>query len=82
MQNIQGVAFYDFGSIKINKTPFGAAGNNHKALSGAGFGVNAGVGQVQIKASLAWRTSGGPPVSIPASAVKSTTLLLQAGLQF
>ena len=82
MPKVQGVLFYDFGSVKINKTPFGAAGNNHKALSGAGFGVNAGVGQVQIKASLAWRTRGGQPTSIPAAAVKSPTVWVQASVAF
>ncbi|MBC7436124.1 MAG: BamA/TamA family outer membrane protein, partial [Bdellovibrionales bacterium] len=79
--NVQGSVFYDFGSVKINKTPF-AATPNSKHLAGAGFGATAAWDKLQVKASLAWRTSGGIPVSIPKSAVKSPTLWLQAGVEF
>ncbi|MBC7378793.1 MAG: ShlB/FhaC/HecB family hemolysin secretion/activation protein [Burkholderiaceae bacterium] len=80
-QSVQGSVFYDFGSVKINKTPFAATANTRR-LAGAGFGATAAWDKVQVKASLAWRTSGGAPVSIPASAVKSPTLWLQAGVEF
>jgi hemolysin activation/secretion protein len=80
-QSVQGSVFYDFGSVKINKTPFAATANTRR-LAGAGFGATAVWDKVQVKASLAWRTSGGAPVSIPASAVKSPTLWLQAGVEF
>ena len=80
-EHMQGTVFYDFDAVTVNKTPFAAIAND-KRLAGAGLGLNANWDKAQFKASLAWRTSGGPPVSIPASAVKSTTLLLQAGLQF
>ena len=82
MQNIQGVAFYDFGTVKTNKTPFGAAANNNKTLAGAGFGVNASVSKVQLKASVAWRLSPDAPLAIPASAIRSATLWLQASVGF
>lgn len=79
---VQGVLFYDFGSVKVNKTPFGAAANNSKTLSGAGFGVNASINKVQLKASVAWRLSPDLPLSLPANAIKSATLWLQAQVGF
>ena len=83
LQNIQGVVFYDFGTVKINKNPFGAAGtSNNKTLAGAGFGINASISTVQLKASVAWRLSPDAPLSIPASAIKSATLWLQASVGF
>lgn len=81
--NIQGTLFYDFGSItRINKTPFGAAAANSRNLSGAGFGVNATFGKVLFRSALAWRVDGGLPTSLPASQVRTPTLLLQATLAF
>jgi hemolysin activation/secretion protein len=80
-QSVQGSVFYDFGSVRVNKTPFAATANN-RHLAGAGFGASAVWNKVQGKASLAWRTSGGAPVSIPASAAKSPTLWLQASVEF
>lgn len=81
--NIQGTLFYDFGSItKINKTPFGAAAANSRNLSGAGFGVNANFGKVLVRSALAWRVDGGLPTSLPASQVRTPTLLLQATIAF
>ena len=83
LQNVQGVLFYDFGTVKINKNPFGAAGtSNNKTLAGAGFGINASISTVQLKASVAWRLSPDAPLSIPASAIKSATLWLQASVGF
>ncbi|MGC1174187.1 ShlB/FhaC/HecB family hemolysin secretion/activation protein [Polaromonas sp.] len=79
----QGLLFYDMGEVKINKRAFGAPGNaNKRALAGAGLGLNANVGAVQLKASLAWRTQGGQPTSIPASVAKSPTLWVQAVVAF
>jgi hemolysin activation/secretion protein len=81
--NVQGTLFYDFGSItKINKSPFGAAASNSRNLSGVGIGLNASVDKISLRAALAWRTDGGLPTSLPASAVKTPTLLLQASLAF
>jgi hemolysin activation/secretion protein len=79
----QGTLFYDWGEVRINKRPFGAPGNaNKRALAGAGLGVNASIAAVQLKASLAWRTQGGQPTSIPAAVVKSPTLWVQAVVAF
>jgi hemolysin activation/secretion protein len=81
--NWQSTLFYDFGSItKINKTPFGAAASNGKNLGGAGFGVNASFGKAQIRTALAWRTDGSLPASLPANAVKTPTLMVQASIGF
>jgi hemolysin activation/secretion protein len=77
---VQGVIFYDFGSVTINKNPFGPAVSNNRHLAGAGFGINAAFKAVQLRASLAWRTSGGLPTSVPASAAKHPTLWLQAAM--
>ncbi|MCY1165783.1 Heme/hemopexin transporter protein HuxB [compost metagenome] len=82
MPNLQGTLFYDFGSIKINKNPFGAPASNSRNLSGVGLGLNASFDKVQLRAAVAWRTHGGGPTSLPASAVKTPTLLLQAILAF
>ncbi len=79
----QGMLFYDIGEVKVNKRPFGAPTNaNKRSLAGAGVGLNAKVGAVQFKASLAWRTQGGQPTSIPTAVVKSPTLWVQAVVAF
>jgi len=79
----QGTLFYDLGEVTINKRPFGAPTSpNKRALAGAGVGVNASIAAVQLKASLAWRTHGGQPTSIPASTAKTPTLWVQAVVAF
>ena len=83
--NLQGIAFYDWGSVKTNKNPFGvaaASNSNNKSLGGAGFGLNASYSNFQLKAALAWRTRGGLPTSVPATAAKRPTLLLLAQVAF
>ena len=81
--NLQGIAFYDWGSIKVNKNPFGAAAaSNNRSLGGAGVGLNASFDKVQLKAALAWRTRGGLPTSVPATAAKRPTLLVLAQVAF
>ena len=76
-------AFYDAGTVKTNKNPFGqAATPNSKNLGGAGLGLNASFSKVQLKAALAWRTRGGAPVSVPVGAAKSPVLLVAATVGF
>ncbi len=82
MTGLQGSVFYDTGSVKINHTPFGPPQTNTRTLSGAGVGVNAFLANVQIKASLAWRTYGGAPTSIPEWSSRGPTAWLQASLGF
>jgi hemolysin activation/secretion protein len=79
--SVQGVLFYDFGSVKINKTPFVVTAND-RHLAGAGLGVNASWAKLQLKTSLAWRKSGGAPLSVPASTHNSPTLSMQAAMPF
>ncbi len=79
--NLQGVAFYDAGSVKISHDQF-AAGANSRNIAGAGFGVNTHVAGLQMKAYAAWRTSGGPAISEPVSADRNPRLWLQASKQF
>ena len=80
LPGVQGALFYDWGSIKVNKNPYGAAASNSRTLAGAGFGLNASVDKFDIRVSLAWRTHGGLPTSIPASAARSPTLGIQLSL--
>lgn len=82
--NLQATVFYDWGSVQTNKSPFGdaAAGSNSRSLAGAGLGLNANFSQFELKAALAWRTRGGLPTSVPASAAKRPTLLLLAQVAF
>lgn len=82
MPNVQATVFYDWGKITINRNPFGAPASNSRNLAGVGVGVNASLGPVQLRSSLAWRTDGGLPTSIPASAAKRPTLWLQASMPF
>lgn len=78
----QCILFYDTGSVTINHSPFGPAAPNTRNLSGAGFGANVMLVGLQIKASLAWRTGGGQPTSIPAGAVNTPNFWLQVGKVF
>ncbi len=80
-QSVQGVLFYDAGAVDINRNPF-AAGENTRKLSGAGVGANAMLAGVQIKAYLAWRTSGGQPTAEPATVKRNPRLWLQLSKQF
>ena len=82
MANVQATLFYDWGSVTINRKPFGPAASNSRNLAGVGVGVNASLGPVQLRSSLAWRTDGGLPTSIPASSAKRPTLWLQAAVAF
>lgn len=79
---LQGVMFYDAGSVSINRNPFVAGADNNRNISGAGVGVNATLAAVQIKTCLAWRTSGGQPTSEPATLNRNPRLWLQASKQF
>ena len=80
-QSVQGVLFYDAGSVNINRHSF-AAGANTRNLSGAGIGANAKLAAVQIKAYLAWRTGGGLPTSEPVTSNRNPRLWVQASMQF
>lgn len=79
--NLQGIVFYDAGSVAVNCKPF-AASENKRAISGAGFGANANFAGMQIKAHMAWRTSGGQPTSEPAAPSRNPRLWVQASKQF
>jgi hemolysin activation/secretion protein len=78
---LQGVMFYDAGSVKINKFQY-TAGDNTRHIAGAGVGANANLAGGQIKASLAWRTSSSLPNSEPPTLKRNPRLWLQAGWQF
>lgn len=80
-QGMQGVMFYDAGSIVINHNPY-LPSPNTRILSGGGLGVNAELAGVQIKAYLAMRFSGGQPISEPATINSEYRLWLLIGKQF
>jgi hemolysin activation/secretion protein len=80
--SLQGVAFYDAGSITINRHPFGGPAANSRHLAGAGVGLRGTYAQFKIKAFVAWRTAGGLPDSIPAGAAHAPTWLAEATLSF
>ena len=80
--SLQAILFYDFGQVSINKNPFGPPAANSRSLAGAGMGFNASLSSIQLRSSLAWRTTGGKPTSIPAGSAKRPTLWLQATLAF
>lgn len=79
--NLQAIAFYDSGSVTINRNAF-AAGVNSRSISGAGVGASAKLAGAQFKAYLAWRTGGGQPQSEPATVNRSPRLWLQVSLPF
>lgn len=61
--NLQAIAFYDIGSVKIDEDRFSAA-KNTRTIAGAGVGFNATlIGDIQARTYVAWRTSGGDPKS-------------------
>lgn len=78
---LQAALFYDTGSVSINREAFDATVSNKRTLSGMGLGFNAVLGGADLRASLAWRTSG-EPLSVPAGASKSPTLWLRASKPF
>jgi hemolysin activation/secretion protein len=77
MDKVQGVAFYDAGSVAINHTAYVPGAVNIRNLAGAGLGLNAQYGLMQLKTSLAWRTTGGVPQSVPSTVSSSPMLWAQ-----
>lgn len=80
-QRLQGVMFFDAGSVTINHDPY-LAGSNTRFLSGGGVGVNAKIVGIDIKAYLAVRGSGGQPTSVPETMNHKSRLWLQMGKYF
>ncbi|MDG4475226.1 ShlB/FhaC/HecB family hemolysin secretion/activation protein [Thiovibrio frasassiensis] len=80
LPNLQGVVFYDAGSVRINHDPF-VAGENSRTISGAGVGANSTFLGLQINAYVAWRIDGDQPTSEPASVDRNPRLWLQASWQ-
>jgi hemolysin activation/secretion protein len=83
LPGLQAIAFYDMGSVTINKMPFTfPATANTRDLAGAGFGLNASFYWLDLKTSLAWPTEGGQPISLPSSAVQIPTVHVQINKSF
>lgn len=80
-QAVQGMVFYDTGSVNINREQF-AAGANSRNISGAGVGASVNFAGVQIKTYMAWRTGGGQATSEPATLNLNPRMWLQASSQF
>lgn len=81
-QGLQGVLFYDAGSVTINKNPFTVGAANSRSISGAGVGANANYAGMQFRAFVAWRTGGGQPTSEPATLKRNPRVWIQASKQF
>lgn len=81
-QELQGVIFYDAGSVTINKNPFTAGAVNSRSIFGAGVGLNANFSAIQLKSFVAWRTAGGQPTSVPVTASNNPQVWVQAGKDF
>lgn len=83
-QKLQGVMFYDAGSVNTYRFPYSPylASTNTRSLSGVGVGVNAELAGVQINANFAFRTSGGQPTSEPKTMNRKSRLWLQLRKQF
>jgi hemolysin activation/secretion protein len=83
LPGLRAIAFYGEGSVSINKTPFVLpATSNKRDLAGAGVGLNAAFAGFELRSTLAWRTHGGDPDSIPRSAVRTPTVLVQGSKVF
>lgn len=76
-QQLQGIIFYDIGSVDINRNAF-ATGDNSRLIAGAGVGLSGQWEKLLFKTSLAWRTRGGDPLSDTAS--RNPRWWLQASL--
>jgi hemolysin activation/secretion protein len=74
---LQGILFYDTGSVTTNREPFDPSLPKSRKLAGAGVGVDVRLFGFQAKAALVWRTDGGEPNSIPPSAVRTPTAWMQ-----
>jgi len=82
-QRLQGVMFFDAGSVNINHDPYPPyLPSNTRSISGGGLGVNANVFGIDVKASLAVRGGGGQPTSEPATMNRRSRLWLQLGKYF
>ena len=79
---LQGVAFFDTGTVHINHNAYIADAANVRNVSGVGFGINAHYKALQFKSALAYRTNGGTALSEPASSDIHLRLWVQVGGAF
>jgi hemolysin activation/secretion protein len=84
---LQGFAFYDAGSVTINRNPYllntdQSPADNSRALAGAGLGLSAQYKSMQFKASVAWQTQGGTALAEPASATRNPRFWVQMSDSF
>lgn len=73
---LQGIVFYDAGSVTLNRTPFSVTPNT-RTIAGAGLGLNTEYAGLQLKAFLAWRTQGGAAQSEPVTINHNPRLWIQ-----
>jgi hemolysin activation/secretion protein len=76
LNNLQGVVFYDAGTVDVNQNAF-LTTSNKRSISGAGFGINAQYKILQLKTSMAWALSGGQATAQPVDLDRNPRLWLQ-----
>ena len=79
---LQGVVFYDSGSVTVNHDSYVVGAVNTRDISGVGMGLNATIGWARLKTSIAWRTTGGQPQSVPSTVAANPMLWVQLTGQF
>lgn len=79
---LQGVVFFDTGTVHVNHNPYIADAANVRNISGVGLGINAHYKALQLKSALAVRTHGGTALSEPASEDSDVRFWVQVGGAF
>ena len=79
---VQGLIFFDAGTVRINKEAYIVDTANTRSIVGAGFGLNASYKALQLKSAIAWRLQGGPALSEPISEDTNPRLWVQLSSTF
>lgn len=76
---LQGLVFFDTGTVHVNHDAYIADTSNVRNIGGLGLGINAHYKALQFKSALAVRTHGGTAISEPASEDSHLRLWVQFG---
>jgi hemolysin activation/secretion protein len=81
MEKLQGVVFYDAGSVTLNHNSYSTT-PNMRNIAGAGFGMTAQYKSMNFKLSAAWPTGGGASQSEPTATNSSPRVWVQVAGQY